>query len=233
MISPRLVARDKALLQKSGELAYRSIDNLLPDLSVLTQAEAGGALRTVATGVVSNIGKVATVSAATSYNDMAKSVLGDKASYMALPIEVAAKVLGTLDPVIGYGITKFTEGDFEGAASAIAYGASRVVSDLYRETLVKASQEDRNATGYQRVASPTACAFCLVVTLNEYTSFDESGGYHDNCSCTTVPVFKGADVYRPDYYNEFEAIYFQGRADSGSSKAKDILAAIRTATGRA
>jgi hypothetical protein len=70
------------------------------------------------------------------------------------------------------------------------------------------------------------------VALNEYTSFEQSGGYHDHCGCTTVPVFKTLGAYRPTYYDQFEQDYTDATRATDSSKAKDVLATIRQQSGR-
>ena len=72
----------------------------------------------------------------------------------------------------------------------------------------------------------------MTVALNEYTTFEESGGYHDHCSCSTVPIYGGMKAYRPDYYEGFENDYLAGNIASQSSDPQEILASIRQITGR-
>ena len=251
------VESDKALLTKVSTLASESVTRALPDLSPLSSQEAGGVIRTVATGVLASVGEVATQTARQSYDSMSLAALdalilengrrgirSDLAllnaraaamraeAYVAKPVVVRRIVETTLDPIVGNSMMKFSQGAFVEAGTALASAISRAVSNVYRDTIVTNSQNDPRATGYQRVASSDACAFCLVVCLNQYTSFDEAGGYHDHCSCSTVPVFSGMSAVRPDYYNDFQSIYAQAGVEAQSSKAEDIFAAIRLATGR-
>lgn len=243
-----LIEQDKQVLDRTMSLASNATSRLVPDLSKLSSQEAGGAVRTIATGLVDQFGNLAGESAAESYlrlrelgvtdflaRDMIRrgtaQRLIEQMAYTPKPIPVAVEKV--VEPVVGQTMVKFSQGMFMEAQQYLAEGIARVVGNVYRETQTTNSERDQFASGYQRIASPTACAFCLVVTLNEYTSFDESGGYHDNCSCTAVPIFKGQSSYKPDYFSEFEDAYMQARFDSGSSKASDILAAIRVNTGRA
>lgn len=243
-----LIAQDRELLHSSMALAGSATERLIPDLSRLGQQEAGGVVRTVATGVVDQFGNVAAQTAAVSYaklrelgvsdflaNDMirrgtAERLLKQVSDFAVKPVSFTSAEL--VAPVVGQTMKKFSQGQFLEAQSFLAESIARVVGNVYRDTQATNSERDPASTSYQRVASATACAFCLVVSLNEYTSFDESGGYHDNCGCSTVPIFRGQSAYRPDYYDEFQTIYEQGRADAGSDKAEDIFSAIRTATGR-
>lgn len=236
-----LIERDKQLMNRAMVFAEDAVSAVVPDLSSLSSQEAGGAVRTIATGTVNQFGSVATVTATESYKALREAGVTDAMAnllisrgtadaFLARPIPVNPTPL--VEPLIGETMKRFSQGKFVEAQSFLGQAIARVVGNVYRETQVRNSERDPRATGYQRVASANACSFCLVVSLNQYTTFEESGGYHDHCSCSAVPVFKGQESYRPDYYNEFEAIYRQGRADSASDSANDIFAAIRLATGR-
>jgi hypothetical protein len=152
--------------------------------------------------------------------------------YSPVTIDVKKVLTKNIESVVGYSMSKYTNGDFANAAEALESGVSRMVENIYRDTIATNSEFDNFAQGYQRVASPLACAFCMTVALNEYTTFEESGGYHDHCSCSTVPIYGGMKAYRPDYYEAFENDYQAGNIASQSSDPQEILASIRQITGR-
>jgi hypothetical protein len=231
-----LILRDKSLMTRSMVLAEDAVSSIVPDLSELSSQEAGGAVRTIATGTVQQFGQVATVTATSSYqalrdigmNDALANLIastGRADAYLAQPIPVAAA--NRVDSVVGQTMKKYSQGQFVAAQSFLGQAVARVVGNIYRETQVTNSERDPRAVGYQRVASAGACSFCLTVALNQYTTFEQSGGYHTHCSCSSVPIFKGQQPYRPDYYDDFEKLYNQGRVDANSSKAGDIFRAIR------
>ena len=198
-----LVVQTKTLQIQTSQIATRTALKALPDLSKLSRREAGGVLRTVATGTVAQFGNVATQSARISYDTMrtAAKVKGSKYAAMALNFKAG----DLADPAVGLAMSVLSqERAVEEVTSVFTNVLDKAIGDIFRETIANAVNGDPQATGYQRIASPDACAFCSMVCLNEYTSFGEDGGYHDNCGCTTVPIFKGQDSYRPDYYDKFE-----------------------------
>lgn len=147
-------------------------------------------------------------------------------------LDVSKRVEKSLEGVVGNTMAKYTDGRFLDAENALSMGVNRMVQDVYRETISFNSQEDSFSSGYQRVASPLACAFCLVVALNEYTTFEESGGYHDHCNCSTVPIFRGVSAFEPDYYSGFREDYDTAFAQADGASADAILASVRETTGR-
>jgi hypothetical protein len=254
-----LIERDKKTAETLGRLAKATTLRLLPNLEGLSQGEAAGVARTVALTVSTQVGNAATVAATQSYQNMSVAAIdeliaqsyarGERGSarielslargaalqrefYQAEPIKVKRVVDIHVEGVIGNTMDKYTRGLYPDAETALASGVGRMVQNIYRDTMVSNSQKDKKATGYQRVASPKACSFCLLVALNEYTTFEESGGYHDSCGCSAVPVFKSTGAYKPDYYDGFRADYEKAFSSVNSSKAEDILTALRLVTGR-
>lgn len=282
-LPPELIARDKKAQTSVARVAEGTALALLPDLSTLSQGEAGGVVRKVAESVTTQVGKAASVAAVTSYADMAEAgreVIASKfaddvsrnvaeahkydgrtlaeldallkmdprnsalrtargwAAYGAkqftpTTIDVMKVVTENIDGIVGHSMARYMTGVYADAEVALSSGVARMVENIYRDTIVTNSQRDTFAQGYQRVASPTACSFCLMVALNQYTTFEQSGGYHDHCSCTAVPVFNGMGAYSPDYYDGFRSDYDKAFASVNSSKAEDIIASIRLITGRA
>lgn len=223
----QLVQRTKQLQLRTGQAAARTAQQGLPDLSKLSRQETGGVLRTVATATLDRFGNVATQAARISYDDMRASVPAKK--YTATSIEIAPAELA--DPIVGRAMALATQERWADAATGFLASLDRVIGDIFRETIVDNSYDDSEAIGYQRVASPDSCAFCSLVALNEYTSFPDSGGYHDHCGCTTIPVFRGLGSFKPSYYDDIEEEYFAARVD-GAKTADAILANWRLQTGR-
>ena len=249
------IARDKQVLDTIQTVTGQTVRRLMPDLEGLSQGEAGGVIRQIAESTTLTFGNTSTNAAVQSYMDLSLSALDellktaselpDKGEALRIarglvwardfkPATVAVRpvIERNIEPIIGQAMKEFMIGRYPDASVALEKGVSRLVANIYRDTMATNSYNDKNAVGYQRVASPLACSFCMVVALNQYTTFDESGGYHDNCSCSAVPIFRGVSSFRPDYYDQFEADYFQGRDDAGTSSTSDILAAIRLGTGR-
>lgn len=74
----------------------------------------------------------------------------------------------------------------------VAGSASNVVLSGGRQTVLQTAAEDPAATGrWQRVASPTACRFCLMLADRGPVYRDVTGDFasHDNCGCSVEPEF--------------------------------------------
>lgn len=228
MLPSRLVFRTKSAQIKVAETAVNSARRLLPDLSTLSQQGAGGVIRKVSVASVDVFGKVAVQAAQQSYVDLRSSVVAG--SFASAQIKFDAEQVA--EPLIGTAMQKYQLGNFAEAESVLLGGLDKAVADVFREQMVRNSYDDSQATGYQRVPSPDCCAFCAVVALNEYTSFEESGGYHNNCGCTTIPIFRTLGSFRPSYYDSLEADYTNATSAIDSPKAKDIFAEMRRQSGR-
>lgn len=221
MIPDRLVQQDKKLLVKVATASADEVSKALPSLEALSQREAGGVFRTLATGTLERFGNVASVASTASYADMraaalpSAKALGAKPSF-TLDMDVA-------DTVIGYAMSKFATGSFFEAGVQLATGVALAVSNTYRNNGINLANNDPKVQKYQRVASADACAFCAFAATTagisaEAMNFD---GFHDHCSCNVVPVFDGQDPFRPDYYSSFE---------DASAQAMDEISAEKDAT---
>lgn len=228
MLPSKLVFRTKSAQTKLASTAVNAARRLLPDLSTLSQQNAGGVIRKVSVATVDTFGKVALQVAQESYKDLRAVAVSTAYTSQLLKFQAEQVV----DPLIGASMLVYQQGKFAEAESLILNGLDRAVSDVFRQQMVQDSYDDSQATGYQRVPSPDCCAFCAVVALNEYTSFDESGGYHNACGCTTIPIFKTLGAFRPSYYDQLESDYTDATASVDSTKTEDILAAMRQQSGR-
>jgi hypothetical protein len=109
---------------------------------------------------------------------------------------------GRIDAALGAtGIARFWNaiGRGEDADSAMGSGlagisgsSASIALDGGRATIVGASNADREAKGWERIAEAGACDFCLMLSgrgavYSEATSDFPS---HDNCKCVASPVFE-------------------------------------------
>ena len=250
-----LVESGKAVQGQIASAAAAATLRALPDLDVLSPDEAGGAMRAVATGVLNQFENLAQVAGAEQFLRYADAATGFDPNVNPLlrsrlrtaeqiafderrkQLEIAWREAELarpkrVDAAVGRGMKAFTEGRTLEAGNGLAGTLSRNVANAFRDTVTAAANGDPRVSGYQRVASPLACAFCLTVALNTYTTFEDAGGYHDDCGCTTVPVFTGDSPVRPEYYGEFDEIYQQGFSRANSSDPEAIFAAIREVSGR-
>jgi len=67
------------------------------------------------------------------------------------------------------------------------------VARPYRDTVIGNRLRDRQAVGYKRIASASACGFCRMLAGRGAVYKQETAYFasHGNCQCTVVPVFRG------------------------------------------
>ena len=92
-------------------------------------------------------------------------------------------------------------------ASLLADTVSRYTRKSSNETVRRNAMRDPSKPRYAVVPGPGACAFCLLIASNGYTSPKERGGnYHNHCNCQAVQVYDGQKVqgYDPEmYYGQY------------------------------
>lgn len=198
MIPSKLVRRDQILLNEIQTQSVSAVSSMLPDLETLSQNGAGAVFREVATGTLDRFGNVATVASTASYGDMRASVL---------PLErelntVATFTLNleTVEPVVGYAMSKFVAGDYAMAGTQLAASVGLAVANTYRDNTLKLVESDPVAYGVQRVARPGACAFCAYSAAHSNPewrggSFQHLHKYHEHCSCSVVPLYKNVTPF--------------------------------------
>ena len=88
-------------------------------------------------------------------------------------------------------------------AQARAEAASqKLVADMSRQTVMRATERDPQSRGWGRFTEPGACDFCLMLSSRGgvYTSASVRFGSHDHCHCLAGPVWdenRGqVDAYR-------------------------------------
>lgn len=129
------------------------------------------------------------------------------------------------------------------AAEEKAVGASqKIVADAGRDTIAQAVLDDREALGWGRTTGPQACHFCaLLVSRGPVFHSEETAGaeanaqfegegkykFHDHCSCTIYPIFRGQRWDPPAYVDEWDRLY---TVSTGAERGtKDKLRAWRRA----
>jgi hypothetical protein len=93
------------------------------------------------------------------------------------------------------------------------------VVDAARATITDAVATDPEAVGWARVAKPTACAFCRLLTTRGgvYTSETVKFRAHNGCSCTAEPVFKGQRWEPSAHVRQWRAEYKRAAAMKGDT----------------
>lgn len=76
------------------------------------------------------------------------------------------------------------------AEAASSASAMRHVLDGGRGTVLRTVAADRDAAGWQRVASGTACKFCSSLDGKFHRSETADFPAHDGCSCSQAPVYR-------------------------------------------
>lgn len=78
------------------------------------------------------------------------------------------------------------------AESASAAAGMRHALDGGRQTLTESLRADSDASGWARVASGKACAFCSTLAGRVFPTDHAAFPAHDGCSCTAEPVYSAA-----------------------------------------
>lgn len=159
------------------------------DLSRLWQLVANGAaadeaLHDLLPAIVREYGAAGGAMAAEWY-DQQREKAGAKGRFFAAPI--AADDRGT-HALVGAAVKQAT--DDAALKALILGGTQRRIADHARLTVANNAVVDRAAQGWMRVGSGGSCDWC-----NQYLDGEVRtvAGYdfdaHDNCNCTTDPVF--------------------------------------------
>lgn len=223
------MSREQTIIDTSGYLLglYGTTQRLalatLPRQKLTDREKMAGLVRQVTNTVANDVGRAAVQASNEVYSELRREagIVGDfTADSPASPVSTE-----DIDGVVGdfikrsYGEGALTDPSYKNEISWVKdqvidaafdnwiFSVEKVVGDIFRRNMAGNVARDVQAIGYQRVARPNACTFCRVVALNLYTSFEQDGGYHKNCACYAVPVFKGQSPYFPEYYEEFERQY--------------------------
>lgn len=77
--------------------------------------------------------------------------------------------------------------------------ATRLVTDVGRGAVLDSVAEDRQATGWVRIAAANACAFCRMLAQRGPVYAEDTAQFqaHDHCKCVAAPIFEG-EAWEPD-----------------------------------
>jgi hypothetical protein len=97
--------------------------------------------------------------------------------------------------------------------------ASKLVADAARSTVTDAVAVDPEAIGWARIAKPSACAFCRMLSTRRavYTADTVTFRAHNGCNCVAVPVFKGEKWQPPSYVRQWEKDYRKAAQAKGDT----------------
>lgn len=154
------------------------------------------------------------------------------AVYIARMPEFNATALA--DPIVGYGMARFTEEGFDVMRDQVTSAMTRAVGSYNRDTILYNAGLDEAVVAVQRVAEPDACAFCALMAFGSGTGNQNPRtasyaiDFHDRCRCSIETLYVGDSPIRPPYYDKFEAEYIENY----DGTVKGTLSEWRAKTGR-
>lgn len=244
--------RNQATMKQVSNLLQAETTKVLGVASTYTQQELGGFLRSVVPGLIDKYGNVNAVAAMKYYDDqrtaylLANPTAGTSTSRAGARLiaqrTAAAQLRGQLyvarmapqnvkakaEPIIGYGMQRFTEAGFDASATAVNNALTRAVASFNRDTMLYNSALDTAVVTVQRVAEANACEFCAMMAFRSTKTISRLNAdgststnlvdnvrtssyaveFHDNCHCSIETLYEGDSPIVPDYYKDFK--YGQG-----------------------
>lgn len=189
----------------------------------LTPAQFRNSLITQTNLVVSQYGEIAASMAAEWFDDIRLSE-GVRGSFRALPQSSPYEdaVEGMVRRAVG---PMFDEvPDVSAVMLTVAQSAGKYVLAASRETVRRNSFIDPRGTGFQRVARPGACDFCIMLVgrgavYKKETAFFAS---HGDCNCAAVPSWdRDAPEVDVDLYEA--SLRTTGMSESARRKHNDVI----------
>lgn len=119
--------------------------------------------------------------------------------FRAIPAEPA----GGVGELVGWAMDSAYKAvpDWAAVLYKIVTGAQNRIVKPSRDTVRISTEADRQATGWQRVASADACMFCLMLAGRGavYGKDTVSFAAHDNCRCSASPAWGGKRIPVSEY----------------------------------
>lgn len=179
------------------------ITNLLQNRTV---PEIASQLRLTLPAVTRQFAQVAAVVSSTQYNQARTS------AKLATSFAATPKTKDTdfaIQAAVGFSIGQLDRNaDYSTFQSTLAGSVQRLALTGDRETVDFNVLADPDGVTYERVPSPTACAFCLtmaaVAEVQRSSNFD---GYHNFCNCALSPIFAGQDRTELPIYKQVNDAY--------------------------
>lgn len=176
-------------------LIVRLSDNAERDLALLwAQLDAAtvrDGLFDVLPALVSEYGDASAAVTAEWYDEY-RSDLNVRGTYAA---DLASPDLGA-QALAGWG-SQLAQTNWDTALAQIAGGLISRVMNASRATVIENVDRDPQGRGWQRLARPDGCAFCVMLasraTLHDPTFYRDRGtatfAAHTNCKCSAAPAF--------------------------------------------
>lgn len=254
--------RNQATMGQVEKLLTNESNQVLEIARSFERQAVGGFLRSVVPGLIDRYGKVNAAAAMKYYDEQRLAWVNHAGNSTTRNSQrrkaerfAAAKLRSQIyvaqmpefnpvelsDPIVGYGMARFTEEGFDVMRDQVTSAMTRAVASYNRNTMLYNAALDDAVVGVQRVAEPNACAFCAMVAFgsskwhaHESRVADYAIHFHSNCRCSIETLYEGDKAIRPDYYSKFEAEYTDAtRATSvGGVDSKAVLAYIREKHGR-
>lgn len=161
---------------------FRGVERSLSGLSAERQRDA---LLDVAPGLVGKYGTASATGSAVWYERVRRSELGGTFSARqaaAPPSEVVRRNVRWAAGSLFLGTPDSAYDLLEGAMSRQVLGVSR-------ETVSENVRRDPQAAGWQRIAQPDGCDFCVMLSQRGavYKRGTADFASHDNCRCAALP----------------------------------------------
>jgi hypothetical protein len=223
MASPQLAAEHAQLVRDLMAVTTRDAVTLGRQLAVLSPIEARDALLDEFPALVRSYAEVGGTYSADWYDEVrseARAAGQYRASVSGIPND--EQMQATARWAVGQ---LFSE-QVEAFLRDLSYGATRLVQQPTRATIIDSAFADPASGAFVRVARPDACSFCLMlasrgaVYASQSTAMGTRNGYHTNCQCRAEPVFSPGDV--PTFNRELSREW--GEVTAGLS-GKDALRA--------
>ena len=197
----------KKVISDLATLAGADASAALVSLSGQPLGRIGSELRQVVPAIVDTYGTAASLVSVDYYMTQrrAANVMGAKPFRPTLKSSypVAKNVEGT----IGYTMSRIAASEVStlAGAAALTGGLQRIIAGIDRALIGDNVAADPIATRYQRLASPNACGFCILIAVQaEWEMQADTGGFHNSCQCVNVPLFEGQEFDKPSYWAEWE-----------------------------
>lgn len=224
MASPRLTAEHAQLVRDLMAVTTADTIELGRQLVVLSPIEARNVLLDEFPALVRAYAEVGGTYSADWY-DQVRSEVGAsgrfRASVSGIPNDEQMQATAR------WAVGQLFADQIEAFLRDLSYGATRLVQQPTRSTIVDSAFADPAAGAFVRVARVDACSFCLMLASRGavYASRASAGSvvgesYHTNCMCRAEPVFSPADV--PTFNRELSREW--GDVTAGLS-GKDALRA--------
>lgn len=181
-------------------------------------SEVAGTLRNLTPAMLDSYSRVAGL-LSTNYYMSERVLAGITTDYV--PEVATLDIERSTDSAVGYTTSRLIAGtDYQTAATIFSGMIGKDILSVDRNTIIQNATTER--VKYRRIASATACTFCLFAAVNSFSTFSEDQQrFHDHCNCTVVPDWDDVADDRPKYYDEFSDL--QGEAQANIAKRREEI----------